>query len=163
MKAKKETELVKLTPTLDSKAKVAEAANQLASAVIEGKVDPKEAAVALDAMAKVIKGAMDSIHEHVLTELGKYSRGEKITVGRIELQRREAATRYNYEACNDPIYSRLAEAADAATKALKEREAFLKAVPAPFTMVDEETGEVVKVQPAAKTSTTTYALIYPKD
>lgn len=162
-KEKANTDLVGFIPNLDSKAKLDKAASQMAQAVIDGRVDAKEAAVALDAMSKVIKAAMDSIHEHVLHELDKYHRLEKITIGRVELQRREAGTKYNYSGCGDPVYGRLAEAARIANNALKEREQFLKALPAPFTQVDEETGEISKVYPPAKSSTTTFSVIYHKD
>mgnify|MGYP003342689673 CR=1 FL=1 len=155
--------LVKFAPNLDSKAKVAEAAQQLTQAVHNGDIDAKEAAVALDAMAKVLKAAIDDIDELVLTELGKYHKGERINVGRIELQPRETATRYDYAGTGDVVYARLLVAKADIDRQLKDREALLKVLKEPTTLVDESTGEVYTVSPPARTSVSTYAILYPKD
>lgn len=155
--------LVKFAPNLDSKAKVAEAATQLTQAVHDGIIDAKEAAVALDAMAKVLKVAIDDIDELVLAELDKYAKGERINVGRIELQRRESATRYDYASTGDVVYERLLQAKADIDRQLKDREALLKALTKPITWVDESTGEVYTVNPPTRSSVSTYAILYPKD
>lgn len=158
----KKENLIKINATIDSKEKVAQAADQLAQAVLDGHIDPKEAAVALDAMGKVIKAAIDKIDDLVLTELGKYHKGERILVGRIELQPKEAAPKYDYAGTGDLVWQSLAAKKAEAEKALKERETFLKALSSPVTVVDEETGEVTRITPPGKSSTSTYAIIYPK-
>lgn len=157
------TDLINWVPAVDTKEKLAKTAEMLTEAVTEGRVDPIQAAVAFDALSKIMKTAIEQINGLVLTEIGKYHKQEKITVGRVEIREKEAGTRYDYSDTGDPIWTRLMEIKTANDKALKERETFLQSLSRSITVVDEETGEVYKIYPPVKKSTTTYALFYPKD
>jgi hypothetical protein len=154
--------LLKWVPTLASKADIQSAATELTQAVHRGDIDAKEAAVALDTMTKVLKAAIDDIDELVLTELGKYTKGERIKVGAIELQPRETGIRYDYSACSDPELDELLVQLYEVNEAIKVRQELLKAIKAPTTVVDPVTGEVITLQPPRRTSTSSYAIIYPK-
>jgi len=154
--------LLKWVPTLASKADIQTAATELTQAVHRGDIDAKEAAVALDTMAKVLKAAIDDIDELVLIELGKYAKGERIHVGAIELAPRETGVRYDYSACQDPELDALLVQQYEINERIKERQELLKAIKAPTTVVDDATGEIVTLHPPRRTSTSSYAVIYPK-
>ncbi len=57
---------------------------------------------------------------------------------------------YNYAASNHPLWNKWKEKAEEAAKELKSIQATLLTVKQPFEMVDEETGEMVKVVPPTK-------------
>jgi len=74
----------------------------------------------------------------------------------------EAATKYDYSTCNDPVWNRMNSDAKDLKFKITERESFLKGIRSETVipaMVDPETFEVhenVKLYPPVKTSTSSY-------
>lgn len=59
-------------------------------------------------------------------------------------------TEYDYDQCNDPQLERLENIEWAAKEQVKQRKAFLQNLSAPIHIVDEESGELVQLQPPVK-------------
>lgn len=73
--------------------------------------------------------------------------GTKFEAYGVEFTKGDVYTKYDYSGCGDPIWERLEQMAASAAKDLKDRETFLKAVKAPFSLLDESSGEVVTIHP----------------
>ena len=113
----------------------------------------------LEGMVKVrwFQSILDKVAEGILSasldEAHKYGK-ERITLYGAELAVKEAGTKWSYDNCNDPVYLDLNEKSGAMKDLIKERETFLKAIKSATTIVDDTTGEVVTINPPAKTSKT---------
>jgi len=93
------------------------------------------------------------IDRAAMTEAEKYS-AKNFTYKGADIQVAEnLGVSYDYSGCNHPEYVRVLEEFNAIAKRKKEIEAQLQATKHSFTMVDEETGEVVTVYPPVKSST----------
>ena len=75
-----------------------------------------------------------------------------------KITEKESGVKYDYDGCCDPVHGKLKSDALFAAERLKERETFLKSLKDPVTIIDEQTGEVVKLNPPAKTSKTTLSI-----
>lgn len=128
-------------------------AQRLRNELDGGTVNPLELVrlnKSIEAVFKDIKTELDAL---ALAEAEKYGAktfeafGMKITVG-------ENGTSYDYDNCQDPKYIDLKTRLDQLQQKIKDRQEFLKAIKAPETLIDEETGDVCVVNPPIKKSTT---------
>lgn len=72
---------------------------------------------------------------------------------------KETGVKYDYTVCNDPQMNELMTQFADIEKKMKAREAYLKGVPAEgIVVVDENTGETLRVYPPNKMSTTSVAV-----
>ncbi len=126
--------------------------DQLIEAVKNGEASGIELFIFLNAFAKIAERVKKEIGENVMNEADKYP-GTSFEVFGNKVEKAELGTKYDYAICGDPVYVRRKDIADKAAEQLKEREAFLKALKQPITIVDEDSGEVVMVSPPVKTST----------
>jgi hypothetical protein len=104
-------------------------------------------------------------------ELLDYARGEVAKYGKngytapnsVKYVNQETGTKYNFEQCNDQVLVELySELVDIKTR-IKEREDFLKAIPAKGTdILDPDTGEVTTLYPPAKSSKSSIVITLPK-
>ncbi len=116
-----------------------------------GEINPLTVLIQLRAMAKASERILKEINENIMRESEKYPnefdyQGNKIT-------KAEHGTKYEYSNCGDPVYAQRLKIVQEATEQLKEREAFLKAIKEPITLLDEGSGEVVTVRAPSKKST----------
>lgn len=74
----------------------------------------------------------------------------------VSLSTQNGRAFYDYKACNDPIYTTLAER-------LKEREEMLKKLTSATEVPDEETGEVLLLNPPIKRQGVSVVMRYEKD
>lgn len=120
--------------------------------------NPLAVAENIKVLEEIIKAIKENnkYKDYCLEEITKYngcytsSRGARV-------EKMEAGGRYDYNSCGDPVYNELCQK-------IKEREAFLKALPKDGQVITiEETGETVKIFPPLKTnSVTTYKVTLPK-
>lgn len=90
----------------------------------------------------------------VLSEAEKH--GKKFDMHNATFLIKEAGTQYDWTVCNDDEITGLLELEKAMKANIKERQEFLKALPAQgLELIDKETGEAVTIYPPAKSSTTT--------
>lgn len=120
--------------------------DQVIESVKSGEANSLEILVQLKAFEKASERILKEIKDNLLTEAGKHP-GDKFEFAGAEITKADTFTKYDYSACGDPQWQRFNHEAEAATKWLKEREAFLKAVKAPFSLLDEGTGEVSQILP----------------
>jgi hypothetical protein len=81
--------------------------------------------------------------------------GKKFTYKNAAIDIREVGTKYDYTNCNDDELNQLTEQSIELAAKLKARQKFLQLSPIEGTSIlNEATGEVTKVYPPSKTSTT---------
>src|SRR6185312_2065969 len=124
-----------------------------------------EALSAMELFIKEVKGS-EEFKEHTREEISKYPKGYTSPSG-AKLECAETGSKYDYSACNDLEYVFLTNRLELASKEVKERETFLKAIPQsglPQEKLDEETGELIKwtVYPPSKSSTSSYKITLAK-
>lgn len=135
---------------------VAEMVANAKSVVLSGDIDPLTAYINIQKMAKAIDeyGKDKDIRRVTLNALELY--GQKtVTKGDAKLEISEVGTKYDYAATNDQKIAELYAMKKALDAEIKEREAYLKALPSSgVQVVDGESGEVNTLYPPVKTSTT---------
>lgn len=120
--------------------------------VQRGEINPLTVLIQLRAMERASGRILKEIHENVMREADKYPGNEFEFMGN-KVTKTEHGTRYDFSNCGDPVYEQRVKIAKEANEQLKERENFLKAVKAPFSLLDEGTGEVSTISPPIKKST----------
>lgn len=120
--------------------------------VQSGEINPLAVLIQLRAIQKASERILKEIHSNLMNEAGKYAENEFEFAGN-KITKSEHGTRYDFSNCGDPVYQQREKIAKEATEQLKERENFLKAVKAPFSLLDESTGEVNIIHPPTKKST----------
>ena len=128
---------------------------QAIEAVEQGDIDVKKMHLQVKAMEEVIKGIMDdqTYREMLLDEAS--SMGKSFEWMNADWQIKEVGVSYDYSLCNDVELQELQQHHAELGERIKERQAFLKLLPVTgLTAVDKETGEIYKIYPPIKKSTT---------
>ena len=99
---------------------------------------------------------MESIKKEAMDEAKNVGKGESVLSVFPSLK--ESGVKYKYEGCNDFKLPRIIKAAEQAATDLKDRQNFLKSLKESIEIVDEETGEMVRIYPPIKESTTTLVI-----
>lgn len=128
------------------------ASDQIIEAANGGEVSPLKVRVWIKAMEEIIERVKKETADSQLREAGKYP-GQSFEFAGATLTKAEHGTKYNYAACGDVVWERLDADTKSAAARQKVREDFLKTLKEPMTVVDEQTGEVVRITPPVKTST----------
>lgn len=143
-------QLINLKEVEPSKTLLPKLAEKIIQSVDDGFDSAVELSGKLDFIAKVCGAAKNSLKEKTIKEVeeGFSAKGYKVEVC-------EAGVSYDYSRCNDSEYKELIDRMNSLQKRIKDREKFLKSLkPAGFEYADLETGEVVKLYPPVKKSTT---------
>lgn len=121
-------------------------------AVDDGDVNPLEARIRLKAIEEVVKTASSSIARYVRDEAEKHgTRSFDYMGAKVELA--ETGVDYNYDVCGDPEWEALQSNMKQLKADIKAREEFLKSLKKPLTVANDETGEIITINPPVKTST----------
>lgn len=148
-----ETAINYLTVLPSTKEEVASFASQVIAAVKSGEVNP----LTLKAQMKFIQKCFETIEEQTcidwIREASKYGKSFEYKGWKIEEM--EAGVKYDFTECGDPDWKDCCEMERAGYESRKEREKFLRTLSAPITLVSEITGEVVKITPPIRKSTST--------
>lgn len=128
--------------------------DQIIQSVKSGETDPLEVLVQIRAFERAADRILKELRDNFITAANKYP-GNTFELAGNKLEKAEAGVVYNYAATGDPVWSQCDAIANTAIERRKEREAFLRAVKEPVTIVDEGTGEIIKIVPPPKKSTTT--------
>jgi len=149
---------------LTSKEKLAVIQREFTNDILDGNINPLQAAAILKSMedfSKTVRGNV-LVKDCIREELDKYTE-KSVHFNGLIFTKKVVGTRYDYSNCNDPIYNRRKLQYDIAAANLKEREEFLKIVPLEgLTVVDDETGEVYQIIRADTKSEDGYAISYSK-
>jgi len=141
-----------------SQAEISELANQIAAGVEAGLEDPLELLIKMNFLSKAIEEARKKILPSCLEELDLH--GQKASISGVNLTQKEAGVRYNFSNCE--IWNQKDKEVKKITEERKDLEGRLKGLKKPETILDEETGELIKLVPPSKTSSTTIEIRFPK-
>ncbi len=138
-----------------SKVKIKEAA-LLAIQLVLDEGNPLEIAEALSSMELFIKEvkANDKFKNYVRDELEKEKKFVSASGAKIELA--ETGTKYDFSKCNDPFLELFYSELEEAEKHIKFRESFLKTLPIEGQDIITKDGELIKIYPPSKSSTSSY-------
>jgi hypothetical protein len=142
-----------------SKANREELAIQIVEAMDAGELNPLDIHYQVKAMEDFIKVLTSNSRykDYVLTEGMKHGKSFEFNGSKMEIK--ETGVKYDYSNCGDQEWSAIEVEINRRKELQKEREKFLKSVPAEgIEIVSNETGEVIKVYPPSKTSTTSIAV-----
>lgn len=158
--------LQQINKTIQGKSDIeAYASAQISAALEEGEIpvlELRRRAVMLSEFSKRLI-ADDTLREACITELEKYGSREDVTLCGAKFRIKETGVSYDYEACGDPVYARLLQEKEAIDAKLKEREKFLQHLPVEgVETIDEETGEITRIYPPARTSKTGVQVTLPR-
>jgi septation ring formation regulator EzrA len=108
----------------------------------------------MELLIKEIKSNND-FTEYALSEIGKYGKLHTTSSGtKIELA--EVGTKYHFELCNDDILKDLESQLESIEKQIKDRKDFLKTLPGEGFDIVTTGGELVRIYPPYKTSTSSF-------
>lgn len=131
---------------------------QIVQQAVDGNVSMLKLHKQVKAMEEIVKNILadDSYREVLLEEASKHGKsfdymGESWSI-------RETGVKYDYSDCADPYLEEMTEDLEQLEKKIDQRKDFLKSLSDPMTIVIESTGEIRRVYPPKKTSTTTVAV-----
>lgn len=126
---------------------------KLTSEVESGEVNPLELHVKMNAMQKAMDEVKKKIAPLTLKEAEKYS-SKSFDAYSSKIEIVELGAKYDFSNCNDPEWIEAKQKEDAAAEKRKEREALLRTVKDSLEIAIPGTGEIAKVYPPTKSSTT---------
>lgn len=124
---------------------------QIINQVKSGEENPLKLLVLLRALESTAETIRKGIEAEIMTEVDKYSEKSFEAFG-SRLEKSEVGVAYDYAATGDRDWFQFNATVEGATVRRKEREAFLRALREPMTLLDHETGEIYEVRPPLKTS-----------
>ena len=130
--------------------------DEVVSMVWEGNCNVLQVHARVKMMEEVVKGILASkeYKQGLLDEAQKHGYSV-FTVGNAQYQIAELGMSYDYDSCNDSVLRELEKQLDELERKVDERKEFLRSLPSKgIVAVNEETGEVERVLPPIKTSTT---------
>ena len=143
--------VISLAPT--TKEQIALFAGQLIDSVKDGFENPLTLHTKIIAFKKALDAVSEAIKDDVVKEAERHNQKSFDYNGcRIEIK--DLGVKYDFASCCDPKWERAKSDEQLATTLRKEREVFLKGIKTSETIIDEDTGEVIKLMPPIKTSNT---------
>jgi hypothetical protein len=135
-------------------------AQQIADYALDGN-DPLQLAVNLSAIIQTCELAKEKMSEAVLAELDKYPKGKTTSRG-AKVERKEVGSKYDYT--RSEAWVKIKEVEEKVSTKRKEVEAICKNCPegSELQYTDTDTGEVLTITRASKTSTTSFAITLSK-
>ncbi len=120
--------------------------DQVIQSVKQGEESPLKVLIQLKAFERCSERIQKEIKENYMNEADKYPGSQFEFMGN-QIQKADTKVEYDYVSTGDPVYRNLLQIFESAKRSLKEREEFLKAVKASFSLLDDSTGEVVVIHP----------------
>jgi hypothetical protein len=138
-----------------SKSLAQQYAAQIIGQVEEGGRETLNALAQLEFFSQVIDAAKSKIREIATDELDLYGPESKTGVTKygVTFKLKETGVRYNYT--QTPKFNEIKAKEDAIAEQRKSLEEQLKILKSAATMIDQETGEMIDLFPATKSSKTT--------
>lgn len=138
-------------------------AQTLVTKVVEGEADPIQVFSTVKALVECLtiflkdKDVVDS----TIAACERYGKTGALYNG-ANLCVAEVGVKYDYSACNDPEWDDLSKQRAELDAKIKARETFLRGIPREATIINEDTGEITKVVPPIKTSSTSVKVTFAK-
>lgn len=127
-------------------------------AIDEGQASPLTLQLQMKCMEDVIKSVSTNERYSAALLEEAQKNGKQFDYHNAKFQVKEAGTKYDYSNCGDPILSELEAESEKASTKLKDRQKFLQNAPTEGVDIITNDGEVTKVFPPSKSSTTTIAV-----
>ena len=120
------------------------------SRIEDGQADPIKVKLQAKKMEELTKAIQDNprFRDLLHDEAAKHGRTFEAYEAKFEL--RSLPAKYDYTGCNDAEWQRLTTSIEELTQRRKDREAFLKALPASGFNTVTENGEVITLYPPVK-------------
>ena len=125
----------------------------------EGYLDPHDTYIAFKKVEKFVETILPFIKEHI--DETKLSVAYK--KHGVSLTAQNGRPTWDYSNCGDVIHRDLSRTLKETQSEVKEREKFLQSITKPTEVADEETGEVVMLNPPIKRQSLNVILRYNKD
>jgi hypothetical protein len=149
---------------ITSREKLSRLTSDFRNEVLEGNINPLQAAAILKALEDFTKSLRADIliRDCVKEELDRYP--EKVVkYNGVTFTKKTLGTRYDFSGCGDGELTRLQMKAEIASEALKKRQEFLKVIPdGGIDAFDTTTGETFKLFPPVKISEDGYSVMLDK-
>lgn len=142
-----EIEKVKSFPI--TKNEIALFAERLNEALDSGELGALETLLRFKSIEKILEQVKPTLDKMVLNEASKYPE-KQIEMFGVKFLKKNGPAQWDYTACNDAQYNLLKNYKDEYDKKFKERAEFLQTLPEPMVVVDEDSGEIIKIFPATK-------------
>lgn len=117
-------------------------------------LEAAETLTKMETLCKEIRGNREFI-DFVRDEIEKHGK-ELVTANGVKLELAEVGTKYDYSQCNDDVLSELEFQLTIIEAKIKERQTFLKTIPARGMEIIKDGGEVALIFPPTKSSTSSY-------
>ena len=153
-----ETAITTVRQLPETKAQIEIFAHQLEQGLTSGQIIPSDLLRFQKAMEKVFEKIKPVLIETTLDEIEKY--GKSAVLKGAEFSIIEAGTKYDYSGCGDAKWNDLSKELESIKGKLKDRETFLKCLKEPMTFVNDETGEIINLNPPKKSSSTTLKVTF---
>lgn len=114
-----------------------------------GVIDPLELRRNIKAIEIALEAIKEKARDIFVDEAQKY--GKEFSYAGADFKVGEYGIKYNYKGTGDPVWAKLSEM-------LKQREEYLRSMKEVDYWTDEETGEIYKITPPVKTSTTSVSV-----
>lgn len=142
--------IVPLGGALDfSKSSQSETVEHIVAQVLNGKVDSVSIFIQIKAIAEVCDQILKDprVVEKVKQQSKVLGKDATFFGGKVSLTN---STRYNYESSRDPQYIELVKQKEEINNKIKAREMYLKAIVDPQDILNQDTGELVRILPCLK-------------
>lgn len=138
---------------------IKKAKNDASNEVESGLIDPLHRYLLAKGAIDYLNQYTNSIHDSAFDEYTKHSKKEISMIGR-KISSSEFGTSYDYSNCNHPKLKEMEDQFILLKQKIDDIKSTLKSLKESITMVDDETGEVYKVNPPLKKSTTKLKIVY---
>jgi len=149
-----------MLPTITSdltKSQIKNISHQFIEAISENGriIETAELIAKMEAFIKEIRSSKDFI-EMVRDEVTKEGSKAKVTVTGVKIELAETGVKYDFSQCNDYDLNCLLEESERLEVQIKERKEFLKLLPKAGVDVVTNFGEVIRIYPPSKSSTSNF-------
>lgn len=140
-----------------TKSQLKEISQQFIEAISEnGRViETAELIAKMEAFIKEVRSSKDFI-DMVRDEVTKEGSKTKVTVTGVKIELAETGVKYDFSQCNDYDLNCLLEESELLEAKIKERKEFLKTIPTSGMDVVTNFGEVLRIYPPSKSSTSNF-------
>lgn len=127
--------------------------NQIIEAVTNGNVDALRVKAYLKTLQEIAERIDKGTKYEQAMEASKYPENKPFMIAGCEMVHTSVHTAYEFAACNDSQWDELQVLKNGIKDKIEAREKFLKAIKERTSIVDEETGAVIRLNPPLKKQT----------
>jgi len=137
------------------KARITDVSQNLVDKVAKGMIDPVKAFIHAKKIHETATLLVENLRPYLNAHLN-VAKGETLTMYNIEFTQAELGVKYDYKSCGDPEYEEIMKEFEKIDKRKKAKEKELKGITKARTELDEDTGELIKINPPIKTGAMGY-------